>query len=347
MFTDLQSQVYSAFSSKTPINIIGGQSKHFYTQYRCTSTATPLSTNHHTGLTDYSPTELVITAKAGTSLTLIEQTLAEQGQHLGFEPPHFGQQATWGGCFAAGLSGPARPYLGAVRDFILGITCLNGRGELLRFGGQVMKNVAGYDISRLMVGSLGKFGVLLTISCKVLPQPPETTTLSFEVSSLKEGLDYLEHNQSPLITATACTQERVWIRYSGIRIQNQLRTMRGESLTESNAFWQNLREQKLPFFSQDRPLWRISLPFATPFLELSGSQLIEWGGQLRWLYSDLSPSFIHSTVHKFGGQAILFRATTPPPFPFNSPIPETLQRLQQRLKYQFDPHGILNPDPSS
>lgn len=338
----LQATILAAAGAQTPLSIRGGNSKQFYGR---ACSGEPLSIAEHQGIVTYEPSELVITARAGTPLATIEATLAEQGQCLAFEPPHFGEHATWGGCIACGLSGPARPYQGAVRDFVLGVRCLNGKGELLRFGGQVMKNVAGYDISRLMVGALGTLGVLLEISCKVLPKAAEEVTLVMN-TTLEQALEHMQYwgNQNIPLTASCFEGDRLLLlRLAGSHIQSEMAKIPAEKMHDGPQFWTDLREHKLAFFAgESPPLWRLSLPIGTPHLALEGSWLIEWGGALRWLRSDLPAQIIRQHVAQAGGHATLFRGGDRHSAVFH-PLPAALDKLHQRLKMQFDPQAILNP----
>ncbi|NJO16702.1 MAG: glycolate oxidase subunit GlcE [Thioploca sp.] len=339
----LQESVQTAMTQSVPLKIVGGQSKAFYGR---AMEGQILSIAGHQGIISYEPSELVITARAGTPLQEISQTLAAQGQCLAFDPPHFGETATWGGTIACGLSGPARPYQGAARDFVLGVKCLNGKGEILRFGGQVMKNVAGYDVSRLMVGALGTLGVLLEISCKVLPLPAEEITLVKPMTSEKEALAQMIFwgNQTVPLTASCFDGEKLLFRLGGIAIQPAQQKIPAEVWNEGNLFWIELREQRLPFFTAaGPPLWRLSVPPTTPPLELSEEkQLIEWGGALRWLRSDLPAETIRAIVAQVGGHATLFRGGDRTSEVFH-PLANELEKLHRRLKEQFDPRLILNP----
>jgi glycolate oxidase FAD binding subunit len=337
----LQQAVQAAAATKTPLQIIAGGSKAFY-GHRLKNDQ-PLNVAQNQGIIAYEPSELVITARAGTPLREIAKVLAEKGQWLAFEPPAFGETATFGGTMACGFSGPARPYLGAARDFVLGVKCLNGKGELLEFGGQVMKNVAGYDVSRLMVGALGTLGVLLEISCKVLPLPQEEVTLVKEVST-KEALKQMIYwgNQAVPLTASCFDGEKLVLRLAGTCIGSAHAKIGGEVWEQGKQFWENLREHRLPFFAGEQPpLWRLSVPPKTTIALSSNELLIEWGGGLRWLRTDLSPAIIRKEVEKIGGHATLFRGGDRTGAIFH-PLPTALDNLQRRLKQQFDPHQILN-----
>lgn len=334
-----QETVRAAHASHTALHLIGGESKHFYGH---PVQGEPLHLAEYQGILSYEPSELVITARAGTTLHELNAVLADKNQYLAFEPPIFKDSATLGGTIACGFSGPARPYLGAARDFILGVKCLNGKGELLNFGGQVMKNVAGYDVSRLMVGALGTLGVLLEISCKVLPLPRETCSLRIPVDSQAQALElFLSYTRQNFpITASCYDGHAVYLRLAGANL-NSVRRQVSEHLVELDNFWQQLRDQQLDFFQTAQPLWRLSVPATTPPLALAGETLIEWGGALRWLHSDLPATVIREKVAAVGGHATLFKGGTANDVIFH-PLAKTLATRHQQLKLQFDPHHILN-----
>ncbi len=308
--------------------------------------AEPLDLAGHSGILDYQPKELVVTARCGTPLDAIDSVLAEHGQQLPFEPPRFGSGATLGGTVACGLSGPARPYAGAARDLVLGARILDGRGEILRFGGTVMKNVAGYDVSRLMAGAFGTLGVLLDLSLKVLPVPAATLTRVRRCTQT-EALDLMTGwGARPLpITATCWDGELLRVRLAGAEqgVLAAASVVDGDSAENSDRFWTDeIREQGHVFFAGESPLWRLSLPQATPPLDLPGPLLIEWGGCQRWLRGDLDPAVVRAAVSRVGGHATLFRGGDRLGDVFH-PLPMHLLALHQRLKAGFDPQGILNP----
>nr|VFK41788.1 MAG: glycolate oxidase FAD binding subunit [Candidatus Kentron sp. TC] len=329
-----------------PFRILGGGTKPFLGRE---ATGAPLPVADHRGIIDYQPKELVITARCGARLAEIEAVLAERGQMLAFEPPHFGEEATLGGTIAGGLSGPRRPYAGAARDFVLGVRLLNGRGEILRFGGQVMKNVAGYDVSRTMVGALGTLGILLDVSLRVLPMPAEEMTLVREHSP-EEAIDLMNRWAArPLPLSGACFDgERLYARLSGSASATRLARERlgGELLDgDGDAFWRAAREQRHGFFpgvTASEPLWRLSTPPATPPLSLAGRWFIEWGGGQRWLRTDASAHAIRSAARAVGGHATLFRGGDRKSEVFH-PLDRKLAELHGRIKRAFDPHGLFNP----
>jgi len=339
---DLCERVRDHSQRNAALRIRGGGSKDFYGE---TSEGEALEVSGYAGIVAYEPKELVLTVRAGTRLADVEGELASQRQMLPFEPPHFGSGATIGGAVAAGLSGPRRPYTGAVRDFVLGTRIVNGKGEDLSFGGRVIKNVAGYDVSRLMVGALGTLGVLTEISFKVLPAPPAEATLEFERDEAGATEQANRWAGLPLpLSATAWEAGRLRVRLSGAQtaVDAAMRRMGGESI-DAGDYWTSLREQRLPFFSGDRPLWRISVPQATEPLALPFAQLVEWGGGLRWMSGEADALAVRSTVERAGGHATLFRGGDRDAGVFQ-PLNGALMKIHRRLKDAFDPAGILNPN---
>jgi glycolate oxidase FAD binding subunit len=341
----LSEQLTAALASEMTLRIQGGNTKAFYGN-PCEGEVMDMSA--HQGIVDYEPTELVITARAGTSLSVIEETLAQHRQMLPFEPPHLGKKATLGGAIACGLSGPRRAYAGAARDFVLGTKVLTGRGEVLSFGGQVMKNVAGYDVSRLMVGAMGTLGILLEVSLKVLPSPPQETTLALELT-MDEAIRAMNSWASkPLpISATGYLDGQLFVRLSGTQraVDAARQQMGGEAAAEAEDFWLSLREHSHEYFRDDMPLWRLSLAADTHHLKLPAASrdawLLEWGGAQRWLKSEAPAEEIRAVVSALGGHATLFRGETSGDV-FQR-LPEPLMAVQRKLKAAFDPKGILNP----
>jgi len=335
MPAELIERVLQAIATRTPLCIRGGGSKTFYGR-ACTGEA--LDVSGHRGIVAYEPTELVITARAGTPLAEIEAALAANNQMLPFEPPHFSPTATLGGMVAAGLSGPRRPWGGSVRDAVLGVKLLNGRGEVLRLGGQVMKNVAGYDVSRLMVGALGTLGVLLEVSIKVLPRPACERTLRFDADArpLPPELP---------ISASLLFEGKRYLRLSASSrcVEMAAELLGGEALNPVDPeIWTSVREQTHPFFAGQAPLWRISLPAAAPDLDIPGPSLIEWGGAQRWLATDMPANRLRQRVAAHGGHATLFRGHHGAGEIFQ-PLPPAMLALHQRIKLALDPHGLFNP----
>jgi glycolate oxidase FAD binding subunit len=327
-----------------PLRIRGGGTKDWYGQRL---DGDILDTRGYTGIVDYEPTELVITARCGTPLAGIEAALAQQGQMLAFEPPHFGTGATIGGAIAAGLSGPRRANSGAVRDFVLGCKLLDGRGDVLSFGGQVMKNVAGYDVSRLLAGSLGTLGLLLEVSVKVLPRAPREATLVFDGVAEVDAIRRLnEWAGQPLPLSGSCWHDGMLaVRLSGASaaVDNAIRTLGGDVMPDCARFWASLREQQHAFFEGDMPLWRLSVPSTVGAIVLGSAQLIEWGGAQRWLRAPADAAErIRATVAACGGHATLFRGGDKSVGVFQ-PLAPAVARIHERLKAGFDPAGIFNP----
>lgn len=331
-------------ANKTSLHIIGGDTKAFYGN---PVTGETLPTAAYRGIIEYEPTELVITARAGTPLVEIEAALADKGQMLAFEPPHFAAGSTLGGCIAAGLCGPRRPYAGAVRDLVLGVRILDGSGADLRFGGQVMKNVAGYDLSRLMAGSLGTLGVILEVSLKTLPLPAAEITLRQQQSEADAiRLMNLWAGQPVPISATAWCGGDLAIRLSGAAsaVEAARKKLGGDVLDPMHAetFWQSIRNHTDAFFTHDAPLWRLSVKSTAPALTLPGAPLIEWSGALRWLRTNASTDTVREAAKHAGGHATLFRGGDRKGGVFHPLLP-ALAALHRGLKHTFDPAGILNP----
>lgn len=332
--------ILAAGRQRQPLCIRGGGSKDWYGQ---TPQGEILDTRAYQGVVAYDPTELVITVRAGTPLAEVEAVLAQQNQALAFEPPHFGAGATVGGMVACGMSGPRRAAVGAARDFVLGAVLMNGKGEALHFGGQVMKNVAGYDVSRMLAGSLGTLGLLLEVSLKVLPKPYAETTLRLEMTE-EEAISRLNvWGGQPLpISASAWCDGALLLRLSGAKaaITAAQHTIGGEEIA-GDDFWLAMREQSNEFFTQSDVLWRLSLPSIAPPLAL-GNQLIEWGGAQRWLRSDADAAAIRAAAVQAGGHATLFRGGDKSVGVFQ-PLAPAVARIHQNMKSAFDPDGIFNP----
>jgi len=324
----------------------GGGSKDFYGQ---TLEGEVFDTRAYAGIVAYEPSELVITACCGAKLTEIESAMSEHRQMLAFEPPHFaqfGSGATLGGMIAAGLSGPRRQAAGALRDFVLGVKIMDGRGEVLAFGGRVMKNVAGYDVSRLMAGALGTLGIILEVSLKALPLPAAEATLRLELPEDKAIETLNKWGGRPLpISASAWTGGELGVRLSGAAaaVAAAQKKIGGELLEpeQGERFWTGIREQTDPFFRNGAPLWRISLPPTAPPLKLPGEPLIEWGGALRWLCSRADARTVRDAAKRAGGHATLFRGGDKSVGVFQ-PLAPALMKIHKELKREFDPQGIFN-----
>lgn len=340
--SQLQEQVQKALKFERPLIIRGGDTKAFYGQH---VTGTPLELGGHTGILSYEPTELVLTARSGTPLREIEQALAEESQMLAFEPPYFGESATLGGTIACNLSGPRRASAGSARDYVLGCKLLNGKGEILQFGGEVMKNVAGYDVSRLMAGALGTLGVLLEVSLKILPRPESEQTVAQECSEATaiERMNQWAQQSLP-ISATCYDGASLYVRLSGTEgtIKAARKIIGGEEVPPSKTWWNKLKEQQHAFFSSSKPLWRLSLASNTPPLKLEGKWLYEWNGAQRWLVSDTPADQVRKAVEHTGGHATLYRYQQNEQDVFH-PLPDSLMKLHRNLKQAFDPKGIFNP----
>jgi glycolate oxidase FAD binding subunit len=329
------------------LRIRGGGSKDFLGNPPRTDRAERvLDTRGHAGIVAYEPTELYVTARCGTPLAELEAALAAQGQMLAFEPPHFADNATVGGMVAAGVSGPRRATVGAVRDFVLGVRLMDGQGRQLKFGGEVMKNVAGYDVSRLLAGSFGTLGLMLDVSLKVLPRPAAEATLCFEMPEAAAVTAMNQWAGKPLpVSATAWVDDVLTVRLSGARaaVASACAQLGGETLDEAAArdFWIGLREQRLDYFSGEAPLWRIALPSATQPLGLPGAVLIEWGGAQRWLRGDPDAEHMRDVAAKAGGHARLFRGGDRLPNVFQQPA-GALAALNHRVREAMDPEGVFD-----
>jgi glycolate oxidase FAD binding subunit len=328
---------------KHPLRLRGGGTKDFYGQ---ALEGEIVDTRAYSGIVSYEPSELVITARCGTRLADIESAMRERGQMLAFEPPHFGEGASLGGAVAAGLSGPGRQAAGALRDFVLGVKIMDGRGDVLSFGGQVMKNVAGYDVSRLMAGSLGTLGIVLEVSLKALPLPVAEATLRLELPEDRTIEQLNRWGGKPLpIGASAWNYGTLAIRLSGAAaaVKDACARIGGERVQDAEArrFWHGVREHTDRFFKNDAPLWRVSVPSTTPPLGVQGEQMIEWGGALRWIFSHADARTVREAARRAGGHATLFRGGDKSVGVFQ-PLAPALMRIHKELKREFDPHGIFN-----
>jgi glycolate oxidase FAD binding subunit len=344
-------QVDHARSRYAPVDIRGGGTKVFYGG---APTGEPLDVTGLAGISSYEPTELVVTARAGTLVTDLEAALAEHGQYLPFEPPRFSRGGTVGGMVAAGLSGPARANVGAVRDHVLGVTLLNGRGEVLTFGGQVAKNVAGYDVSRLIVGSLGILGVICEVSLKVLPTARATATLCFDWDERRALEQFSIWASQPLpLNASAWYEGRLHVRLAGAQaaVNAASGKLGGTAVAPDAAlaWWLDVRDQAQEFFSLSDAdlargdcLWRLSVPATTAPIQLPGRQFIEWHGAERWWRTGAAAREVRAAAARAGGHATLIRGADKSSGVF-APVSEVLMRIHRGLKQAFDPAFVFNP----
>lgn len=360
---ELCDQVMTARAGHRPMYIVGGGTKSFYGNTRVMTAADGhcfLDMSVYKGVINYHPSELVITVRSGTPLKELETILAAEKQMLAFEPPRYGDAATVGGCVAAGLSGPSRMAAGSLRDFVLGTRVMDAQGRLLSFGGEVVKNVAGFDLSRVMAGSMGVYGALVDVSLKVVPQPEATTTVCFDLDEATAIKQLATWRRLPIpISASAWvpgaegTSGRLWVRLSGsgVAVRQACLTVGGEAADDptARAFWIALREQTHAWFRLDAPresLWRLALPPGTPPIDGLGPNLVEWGGGQRWVRGEWDASVVRDLAAQHGGHATLFRlgrrAQRPADGVFHPPARGVLD-IMQRLKNEFDPWHLFNP----
>ena len=341
--------VREAAEKDRPLEICGSGSKAFYGEQTRTIAAQMVDMRSYSGITFYDPDELVLSAKAGTPLAEIETTLAEHRQMLSFEPPHFGPNATLGGTVACGFSGPRRAHAGAAKDFVIGMELINGNGEVLRFGGKVVKNVAGYDVHKLMVGAMGTLGLMTEITVSLRPKPVAETTLRFSCSAAEAQKLLNGWMAHPLpLSASFWSNGALFVRLSGSQagVAAAAAILDGEALTEAKSaeLWVAVREQQMPAFAvqNNERLWRISLPDTAPQLDIGNHFCMEWGGGLRWYLTDLPANEIRRIATGLGGHATLFRGEIRPGETVFTPVSSTVAAIQQRLKHTFDPQGVFN-----
>jgi len=346
----LVDRVRAARADKTALNITGGGTKAFYGE---APQGQPLDVRPLAGISSYEPSELVVTVRAGTPLAELEAALAAQGQCLPFEPPRFAAGGTVGGMVAAGLAGPARAAVGGVRDYVLGASLLNGRAEVLSFGGQVMKNVAGYDVSRLLAGSMGVLGLLCEVSLKVLPVPVATETLRFEVDEAEALRRLNTWGGQPLpVNASAWWDGMLVLRLSGAAaaVRAAVGRLGGDAVDPALAagFWTGLRDQTDEFFTKaatavaaGATLWRLSVAQTAPPMALPGEHLVEWGGAQRWVVTTAPAATVRAAAQRAGGHATVFRGDKAGGA--LAPLSAPLQRIHRELKTAFDPDRVFNP----
>ncbi len=336
----LLAQVRRAYQESMPLSIRGGGSKRLPV-----TGESVLDMRLYSGVVEYQPSELFITVRAGTLLVAVERLLEENGQMLAFEPPHLGLQATVGGMVAAGLSGPRRMTAGALRDYVLGVRLIDGQGRDLSFGGRVIKNVAGFDVSRLMVGAWGTLGVITEVTLKVAPRFSHQMTLEWNLSetqALKRMNEWI--GQSWPITATSHHQGHFRVRLEGSAASVEVSAKAlagGREVHDGKWWWSALREQQLDFFATPRPLWRIVVRPTAPPLGLSGQSLIEWGGGVRWMVCEHGSNQVGLVAHHAGGYAQ--RHPSMGVYPMMLGTNHEGQRIHRALRELFDPRSILNP----
>jgi len=337
----LRETVRIAYENRSPLNIVAGNSKRFYVG---SVEGETLSVASHTGIVEYEPSELVVTVRAGTPIMQLQSELLAQRQMLAFEPPAFSSSATVGGTVACNFSGPRRAYAGALRDHLLGCKIINGKGELLTFGGQVMKNVAGYDVTRLMAGALGCLGVVTEVSFKILPVPEVEQTLCFSLDEDNAVKRMREYAASPLpLSATCFYRNQLFVRLSGSEAAVKAARVQlgGETLKDGDAFWLALREHQHDFFRSRWPLWRFSVaPDKAPY-PLQGDFLYEWGGALRWYVGSDDVSELRLLAETGEGHVTCFRNSLNRQHVFH-PLTPAMKKLHNKLKIAFDPEFILN-----
>lgn len=337
---NLREAVEAAVADRRALYLRGGGTREALMAAR-SDDAQVLEVGAHRGIVAFEPSELVVTARAGTPLTELESALADAGQMLPFDPPRFGSGSTLGGVVASGLAGPARPWQGAVRDAVLGITLLDGRGGIGRFGGEVMKNVAGYDVARLNVGAMGSLGVLLDVSLRLLPRPMTTSTqvLELGIGHAFERMARLGGRPLP-ITAMAWEGGLLRVRLAGSEagVAAARGAVGGETAADAADYWTGLRDRRLPFFESEGPLWRLSVPATAPQPELSANWLLDWGGAQRWCCTDAAPERVFAAAAALGGHAMRLAPSLQ-----RAALPPVQLALQQRIKAVFDPEGLFNP----
>jgi glycolate oxidase FAD binding subunit len=335
--------VASAVETARPLYINGGGSKRLLAGRIVTGS--PLEVGTHRGIIDYQPSEMVLTARSGTPLTDIISALDAQQQCLGFEPPTFGGQATLGGTLACNINGPARPWRGSIRDAVLGVELVNGKAQVLGFGGQVMKNVAGYDVSRLQAGALGTLGVITQVSLKVVPKPEQSLTLRFETSAEEAIATMNQRSSEPKpLSAAHWHGGLLFLRLSGAAsaVQHTAQVWGGETVAPEQQPWTALTEMTLPFFTGDTSLWRLSMNSASPHTNSFGEMMIDWGGAQRWVRGEPHLESLQRFSSHGGGHCTLFRGGDRSA-EVRAPLKPVEQQLQLRLKQAFDPAGVLNP----
>ena len=339
-------QVSAAVMDGTELNIVGCGTKEFLGR---TPAGQAVRVAQHSGIVDYQPVELVVTVRAGTSLEDLVAALDEHNQMLSFEPPTFRGKASIGGTLACNLSGPARPWSGGIRDSLLGIRLINGKGEHLTFGGQVMKNVAGYDVSKLQAGAMGALGIITEVSLRVMPKPAATVTLvrNMDVDQAIETMNRTAGKYSAL-TGACWLENNLYLRFSGARsaVTQASAKCTGDILDRGDDFWHDLRDMQLGFFERAGSLWRFSLKSTSAHFRANERWLIDWAGALRWLHSasctnNIERKGLEQAAVAADGQAMLFRGGDRNNEVFHTQT-ETAMKIHRRLKSAFDPDGLFN-----
>ena len=343
--SQLQQQIINAAQTRQALQIIGNNSKAFYGCITDDDSATPLFVSEHSGIIDYQPSELTITARAGTALKEIIELLAEHRQMLAFEPPTFDGKASLGGCIATAMAGPRRPWTGSVRDYLIGMRLLTGDGKDIRVGGKVMKNVAGYDLFRPMAGALGTLGIMLDITLKLLPLPEAEASFSMKLEpAAMQGILRDRRHASMPISAASYNDGTLNIRLSGsaASIDDAINKLPTDAQEISAGYWQKLNEHKLSFFDDPAPLYRMVVPGNAPCDFIAGETLIDWAGALRWIKTSAAFSEVQNHAAALGGTASVYRNGHKNEDVF-SHMPDPLFALHERIKGIMDPVGILNP----
>jgi glycolate oxidase FAD binding subunit len=370
----VQTLVASAIENRWRIEVVGGGTKR-----SIGAVAKPdvmLSLAAMDAVVDYAPEELVLTVQPGATLTDLERLTAQQGQMLAFEPPHLtgvlGRPGhpTIGGALATNLSGPRRVRAGAARDHFLGFEAVNGRGEIFKAGGKVVKNVTGYDLSKLMAGSWGTLAVMTEVTLKVLPAPrAEVTLMIFGLDDRRAGEAMSRAMNAPAEVSAAahlppfasrCPPLGAEMSVTALRLDGFEASVaaRAEALSaalrefgrverldahHSREFWVSVREVEC-FAADPRPLWRLSVPPASGWRvaeALAGDLLYDWAGGLVWLLPEptAAPALVRDAARALGGHATLFRGDGPAFERLQGP----LDAVSRRVKAAFDPNGVLNP----
>lgn len=341
---DVVARVLQAGADKQTLTIRGGGTRQFHTGLLHSSDA--LRMDQYSGIISYEPSELVITVRAGTNLRSVESMLASRGQQFAFEPPVYGSDTTIGGMVATGLSGPRRSFGLALRDAVLGVKIVNGKGEVLSFGGEVIKNVAGYDVSRLFCGAYGTLGVILEVSIRVMPRPASEVTVVREAKTADAWQIMQDLRQTvPNLSGLAYDSGKLYCRVAGsaAAVQNSVDKLGGQNSEQGGSFWRQLKDQQLAFFKEAGPVWRVSVPPAAAPLSLGARQLYDWGGGLRWVSTDATAEQVRAAALKAGGSAVLFRGGDGKPLDLTPSLSAPAIALHKRIKAAFDPLGVFNP----